>query len=200
MLAIVVQAVVRIGARALRSRASLAVAAAAFVAIFFFGVPFPLIVLGAGLVGWVAGRRGSEAFRTGGGHGAGRAGARRRRFGPRRRRPGPRARRSRRSGPPRSALVLWLAPVAALLLLLGPDQVFTRLAVFFSQMAVVTFGGAYAVLAYVAQAAAETYGWLTPGEMLDGLGMAETTPGPLIMVVQFVGFLAAFRDPGGLDP
>ena len=86
------------------------------------------------------------------------------------------------------------------MLLLGPDQVFARLAVFFSQMAVVTFGGAYAVLAYVAQAAVETYGWVTPGEMLDGLGMAETTPGPLIMVVQFVGFLAAFRDPGGLDP
>ena len=97
-------------------------------------------------------------------------------------------------------LVLWLAPVAVLLLLLGPDQVFTRLALFFSQMAIVTFGGAYAVLAYVAQAAAETYMWVTPGEMLDGLGMAETTPGPLIMVVQFVGFLAAFRDPGSLDP
>ena len=97
-------------------------------------------------------------------------------------------------------LVLWLAPVAFLLLLLGPDQVFTRLALFFSQMAIVTFGGAYAVLAYVAQAAAETYMWVTPGEMLDGLGMAETTPGPLIMVVQFVGFLAAFRDPGSLDP
>jgi len=95
---------------------------------------------------------------------------------------------------------LWLLPVAALLLLLGPDNVFGQIAVFFSKMAVVTFGGAYAVLAYVAQAAVETYGWLKPGEMLDGLGLAETTPGPLIMVTQFVGFLGAFRAPGALDP
>ncbi|ALJ16722.1 chromate transporter (plasmid) [Sphingopyxis macrogoltabida] len=97
-------------------------------------------------------------------------------------------------------LVLWLAPVAALLLALGADDVFSRIATFFSQMAVVTFGGAYAVLAYVAQEAVETYGWLQPGEMLDGLGMAETTPGPLIMVTQFVGFLAAFREATGLPP
>src|SRR3546814_7294051 len=82
----------------------------------------------------------------------------------------------------------------------GPDDVFSRIATFFSQMAVVTFGGAYAVLAYVAQEAVETYGWLQPGEMLDGLGMAETTPGPLIMVTQFVGFLAAFREATGLPP
>ena len=97
-------------------------------------------------------------------------------------------------------LVLWLGPVLALLLTVGPDDVFSHIAVFFSKMAVVTFGGAYAVLAYVAQAAVETYGWLRPGEMLDGLGMAETTPGPLIMVVQFVGFMGAFRDPGSLPP
>jgi chromate transporter len=96
--------------------------------------------------------------------------------------------------------VLWLGPVAALLLALGPDDVFSHIAVFFSKMAMVTFGGAYAVLAYVAQQAVETYGWLQPGEMLDGLGLAETTPGPLIMVTQFVGFLGAFRDPGGLNP
>jgi chromate transporter len=97
-------------------------------------------------------------------------------------------------------LLLWLVPVALLLLLLGPDDVFSRIALFFSQMAVVTFGGAYAVLAYVAQQAVENYRWLAPGEMLDGLGMAETTPGPLIMVLQFVGFMAAFRDPNGLPP
>jgi len=90
--------------------------------------------------------------------------------------------------------------VAALLLALGPDHVFSRIAVFFSQMAVVTFGGAYAVLAYVAQEAVQTYHWLAPGEMLDGLAMAETTPGPLIMVTQFVGFMGAYRQPGGLDP
>ncbi len=97
-------------------------------------------------------------------------------------------------------LALWLVPVAALFLLAGPDNVFTQIGIFFSKMAVVTFGGAYAVLAYVAQQAVEQYHWLQPGEMLDGLGMAETTPGPLIMVVQFVGFLGAYRAAGALDP
>ena len=97
-------------------------------------------------------------------------------------------------------LALWLIPVIALLVTLGSGNVFSQIAVFFSKMAMVTFGGAYAVLAYVAQQAVENYGWLKPGEMLDGLGMAETTPGPLIMVLQFVGFMAAFRDPGSLSP
>lgn len=200
VLAIVAQAVLRIGSRALRNRAMLGIAAAAFVAIFFFGLPFLLIVLVAGLIGYVGGRMGSRVFQPGGGHGGGGA-------------QGLADHDSalgvdvpdhaKGSGALRVALVflaIWLAPVALLVVALGPDQVFARLAIFFSQMAVVTFGGAYAVLAYVAQAAAETYHWLTPGEMLDGLGMAETTPGPLIMVVQFVGFLAAFRQPGPLDP
>src|SRR5204863_7945884 len=97
-------------------------------------------------------------------------------------------------------LVLWLVPVIAILLTLGSANTFSEIAVFFSKMAMVTFGGAYAVLAYVAQQAVENYGWLRPGEMLDGLRMAETTPGPLIMVLQFVGFMAAFRDPGTLPP
>jgi chromate transporter len=97
-------------------------------------------------------------------------------------------------------LILWLSPTAALLTTYGRGNVFTEIAVFFSKTAMVTFGGAYAVLAYVAQQAVERYGWLQPGEMLDGLGMAETTPGPLIMVTQFVGFLAAFRAPGSLPP
>lgn len=97
-------------------------------------------------------------------------------------------------------LALWLLPVAALSVVLGPDDVFSRIATFFSTMATVTFGGAYAVLAYVAQRAVDNYGWLKPQEMLDGLGMAETTPGPLIMVLQFVGFLGAYRDPGALSP
>ncbi|HEX8418114.1 MAG TPA: chromate transporter, partial [Methylobacterium sp.] len=97
-------------------------------------------------------------------------------------------------------LALWLIPVAGILAFLGSDHVFGQIALFFSKMAMVTFGGAYAVLAYVAQQAVETYGWLKPGEMLDGLGMAETTPGPLIMVLQFVGFMAAFREPGALSP
>ncbi|WP_340054774.1 chromate transporter, partial [Pseudomonas sp. JAI120] len=97
-------------------------------------------------------------------------------------------------------LALWLAPVAALLLIAGQGSVFTQIATFFSTMAVVTFGGAYAVLAYVAQQAVENYHWLQPKEMLDGLGMAETTPGPLIMVLQFVGFMGAYRHPGMLSP
>jgi chromate transporter len=97
-------------------------------------------------------------------------------------------------------LLLWLAPVAALVGFAGPGNVFSRIALFFSEMAVVTFGGAYAVLAYVAQQAVQSYHWLTPREMLDGLGMAETTPGPLIMVTQFVGFLGAYRQAGGLNP
>jgi chromate transporter len=98
------------------------------------------------------------------------------------------------------ALLLWLVPVVLLFAVLGATNVFTQEAVLFSKSAVVTFGGAYAVLAYIAQQAVDTYGWLRPGEMLTGLGMAETTPGPLIMVVQFVGFMAAFRHPDGLDP
>jgi chromate transporter len=97
-------------------------------------------------------------------------------------------------------LLIWLLPVLALLLAFGPDHVLTRQATFFSRVAVVTFGGAYAVLAYVAQRAVDVFGWLTPGEMLDGLGLAETTPGPLIMVVQFVGFLGAFRNAGAMEP
>jgi chromate transporter len=97
-------------------------------------------------------------------------------------------------------LLAWLAPVLALLAALGPDNVYSRIAVFFSQMAVVTFGGAYAVLAYVAQEAVGTFGWVRPEEMIDGLGMAESTPGPLIMVTQFVGFMAAMRNAGPLEP
>jgi chromate transporter len=96
--------------------------------------------------------------------------------------------------------VLWFTPLVVLALWQGPDNVFTQIGVFFSKAAVVTFGGAYAVLAYIAQEAVSTYGWLQPGEMLDGLGMAETTPGPLIQVVQFVGFMAAYRHGGALSP
>ncbi len=97
-------------------------------------------------------------------------------------------------------LLVWSAPFALILWFQGAGGVYFQLASFFSKAAVVTFGGAYAVLAYAAQMAVDTFGWLQPQEMLDGLGMAETTPGPLIMVLQFVGFLAAFRNPGGLDP
>jgi chromate transporter len=198
VLAIVLEAVRRIGRRALRGRVMTGLAAAAFAAIFLLDVPFPLIVAAAALIGYLGGRAGHPDFRPGGGHGAGAA-----------------------SGPfllgddalpqERAALrdtlatlvvwaALWLAPVAALLLALGPDDVYARVGVFFSKMALVTFGGAYAVLAYVAQQAVEQFGWLSAGEMLDGLGLAETTPGPLIMVTQFVGFLAAYRTPGALPP
>jgi chromate transporter len=188
VLAIVLQALMRIARRALTDRPRRMIAIAAFAAIFLFGIPFPLIILGAGLAGWMIGR-GGEAGRGAALPVGPDPGAATRRVGP-----------LRGYGAPLAMAVLWLAPVAGLVLALGPDNVFARLAIFFSQMAVVTFGGAYAVLAYVAQEAVQHYGWLNPGEMLDGLGMAETTPGPLIMVVQFVGFVAAFRNPGGLDP
>ncbi len=200
VLAIVLQAVIRIGGRALRTVEAKLLAGVAFVLIFFLAVPFPLIVLGAGLIGFVAGRSGSAAFR-GGGHGGGSGGV-------------ADAETLLGEGLPDHArprwqgvvfdvslwLALWLVPIAALLITLGPDHVFSQIAIFFAKMAMVTFGGAYAVLAYVAQQAVEHYGWLRPEEMLDGLGMAETTPGPLIMVLQFVGFLGAYRDPGMLSP
>ncbi|MDY6949513.1 MAG: chromate efflux transporter [Pseudomonadota bacterium] len=202
VLAVVVQAVFRIGSRALKNGPMIGLATAAFVAIFFLHVPFPLIIFAAGIIGYLGGRTGVPAFRIGGGHksGAGKI----------------LEDRDSLLGediPPHAATnlawslktsgalaALWLLPVAGLLLLLGHDSVFSQLGVFFSQMAVVTFGGAYAVLAYVAQEAVEGFGWLRPGEMLDGLGMAETTPGPLIMVTQFVGFLAGYRDPGSMNP
>ncbi len=201
VLAIVLQAVVRIGGRTLTSRPKRAIAALAFVGIFFFSVPFPLIILGAGVAGFVAARAGVPAFLEGGGHGPAKDGLADRDSAlgealPDHARPG--TAHTLRTGAIVAAL--WLGPVALLVLALGPENVFARLATFFSFLAVVTFGGAYAVLAYVAQAAVETHGWLSAAEMLDGLGMAETTPGPLIMVVQFVGFLAAFRDPGALSP
>jgi chromate transporter len=201
VIAIVLQAVVRLGSRALRNKVMLGIAAAAFVAIFLLDVPFPAIIFAAGLIGYGGGRSGVRAFRTGGDDRVSGASVPDRETALGDELP-EHARPNRRWSLKISAilLLLWLGPVAALLLALGPDSVFTRIALFFSQMAVVTFGGAYAVLAYVAQEAVETYRWLAPGEMLDGLAMAETTPGPLIMVTQFVGFMGAYRQPGALDP
>jgi chromate transporter len=200
VLAIVLEAVVRIGKRALKNRVMIGLAAAAFVGIFFLDLPFPVIVFGAGLIGFFGGRAGLSEFAVGGGHGAAKtADAESYLLGdvlPEHARPT--VLRALRTSS--VWLVLWLAPVAVLLLTLGEANVFSQIAMFFSKMAMVTFGGAYAVLAYVAQQAVEHYHWLQPGEMLDGLGMAETTPGPLIMVLQFVGFLAAHRDPGMLSP
>jgi len=194
VLAIVVQAVVRIAGRALKTGPAKLLAAAAFVAIFALHMPFPLIVLASGVIGYLATRAGSGAFRAGSPHGGTAAPEDDHVTDPR-----PPAWR-RTVATAAVWLTLWLAPTALLFALAGPDDVFSRIGAFFSVMAVVTFGGAYAVLAYVAQAAVATYGWLGPGEMLDGLGLAETTPGPLILVLQFVGFLAAFRDPGALAP
>ncbi len=204
VLAIVAQAVLRVGRKALRSRALVTLAVLAFAALFLFAVPFPAVMGAAGLAGFVGARLGWAGFTDAeGGHGN----------------PGgtiaepalldaaygaaPDHARPTVKGALRAGavwLTLWLVPVACVLLAVGADSTFGRIAVFFSQMAVVTFGGAYAVLAYVAQQAVEGYGWLRPGEMLDGLGMAETTPGPLIMVLEFVGFMAAYRDPGALTP
>jgi chromate transporter len=201
VLALVLEALLRISRRALKHRFHWWIAAAAFVAIFVLRVPFPLIVLGAAGLG-LALQRFVAAFvpeNAAAGSGAGASAvvdALLDREIPEHARPS--ALRSIRV----LAIwgMLWATPIAVLFATLGGTHVFTQIAVFFSKMAVVTFGGAYAVLAYVAQQAVETYGWLAPGEMLDGLGMAETTPGPLIQVVQFVGFLAAYRQPGTLTP
>jgi chromate transporter len=202
VLAVVIEASIRIGRRALTHMALIAVAAVAFVAIFIFEVPFPLIVLGAGLAGLVLMRMVPQAFRANAGDAADESGEPavadamiERGEAPHTR---PDARRSAAVG--LCFALLWLLPVLLLRAALGRDAIFAQLAIFFSEMAVVTFGGAYAVLAYVAQQAVAVYGWLTPSQMLDGLGLAETTPGPLILVLEFVGFLAAFRHPGGLPP
>jgi chromate transporter len=202
VLAIVVQAVVRIGKKALANHAMVALAVLAFIGIFFFAVPFPIIVFGAALIGFLGDRLDIEAFRVDSSHGPAKG-----------EKPAlvdsllgdelpehARPTVARALGVSLIWLALWLVPVFALLAYFGSTNVFSQIAMFFSMMAMVTFGGAYAVLAYVAQEAVQHYHWLQPGEMLDGLGMAETTPGPLIMVLQFVGFMAAFRDPGTLPP
>ena len=204
MLAVVLEAVVRVGRRALKSRAMVALAALAFIGIFFFAVPFPVIIAVAAAIGFAGNAAGLEWFRASGGHGpAGKGGE------------GPAAIDEAfareipehvRPSLPRLVkvavigLAVWLGPLVLLLAAVGPENVFTTIAAFNAKMAVVTFGGAYAVLAYMAQQAVENYHWLKPDEMLVGLGFAETTPGPLISVVQFVGFMAAFRDAGTLDP
>jgi chromate transporter len=201
VLAVVVEAVLRIGRRALKSRLLVVLAGVAFVAIFFFEVPFPLVVLGAGIFGFVGARGWPGAFPE-----------------------PPKAKvdgdeptvidqmaaagelAHTRPSVARSARVLvacgavWVLPIVVLVVAFGRDSVLVQEAVFFSKTAMVTFGGAYAVLAYVAQRAVDDFAWLRPGEMLDGLGLAETTPGPLILVLQFVGFLAAHRHPGSLSP
>ncbi|MEO1576774.1 MAG: chromate transporter, partial [Pseudomonadota bacterium] len=199
VLAIVLQAVIKVGRRALASTLAVALAASAFVGIFVLDLPFPLIVLVAGLIGWGVARVDPGLLGIASGESAAaqedaiadRLAAERGASG---------------SGPTRAAILivtwgsLWALPIVALALIFGTDSSYVALATFMSKMAVVTFGGAYAVLAYVAQQAVETYGWLAPDEMLDGLALAETTPGPLVLVLSFVGFLATFRDAVGLSP
>ena len=185
VLGIVLQALLRVAGRALNTPVKRAIALAAFVALFAFALPFPLVVLGAGLIGALiaADRPAWLALKPAG--------------------PVPQfAPRPWRSSAA-AVLVggaLWAAPLLAIWLTLGPDHVLWQIGAFFSKLAVVTFGGAYAVLAYMAQQAVQGFGWLTPGEMADGLGLAETTPGPLIMVTQFVGYLAALRAPAPFTP
>ncbi len=197
VLAIVVEALLRVSKRGLKSGVMRGIAAAAFVAIFFFSVPFPVIVLGAGLIGYIGARLGNPAFAAAG-HGDATRDADSLLGSDLPEHTRPSAARALKAGV--LWLAVWLLPVVAVFAVLGPDSVFSNIALFFSKMAVVTFGGAYAVLAYVAQQAVQTYHWVTPAEMLNGLGMAETTPGPLIMVLQFVGFMAAYRAPGALSP
>jgi chromate transporter len=204
VLAVVVEAVLRIGKRALKNTVMYTIAGGAFISIFFLAVPFPIVILAAAAIGLA----GNKLMLPNFGNNTDRD--------------------SDIENHSASALVdsgiesdsfthikpsiissmqiltiwltIWLGPLVILFVTLGPTNIFVQEGLFFSKMAVVTFGGAYAVLAYVAQQAVENYGWLAPGEMLDGLGMAETTPGPLIMIVQFVGFMGAYRNPGILDP
>ncbi len=184
VLAVVFEAVVRLRRRALTNKLSVLTAAMAFMAIFVFAVPFPFIVAGAALAGFLFQRTRISAS-------------------PAEEFDDARAKRPSLVSTGRTALIwlmIWWLPLIALVAMLGRDHVFVQEGFFFSKSASVTFGGAYAVLSYVAQQAVDAYQWLGPGEMLDGLGMAETTPGPLIQVVQFVGFMGAYRNAGGIDP
>lgn len=177
VMAVVLAALVRIGRRTLKLPVHWVIAAASFVAMFLFDAPFPLIIVVAALAGYLSDRSPAKSD------------------GANRRLPS----LGVAVGTAALWLVIWLGPVVLLVVVFGRESVFVTEAIFFSKTAVVTFGGAYAVLAYIAQQAVDVYQWLAPGEMLDGLGMAETTPGPLIQVVQFVGFMGGYRNPGALS-
>jgi chromate transporter len=186
VLVIVVEAIIRVGKRGLKTKLLVALAAAAFVGIFFLSLPFPLLVIGAGLTGYGVARAapGLLGLKPVDGSAA-----------------PPRPGRWRDAGVTGAIwLAIWWAPVALAALTLGPGHILVTLGVFFSKLAVVSFGGAYALLAYMAQQVVETHGWLQPGEMVDALGLAETTPGPLILVTQFVSFLAAWRSAAPFNP
>lgn len=194
---LVASAVIRIGSKALRNGVMVGIAAGAFVAIFFVHVPFPFIIIAAGLVGLLGGGIRPGVFALPEAHGD-TAGAAIKDEGP--------AASHTQTTTARSlrvlvlGLAIWIIPLIAVSLAPGTPQVIGQEALFFSQAAMVTFGGAYAVLAYINQAAVQQFGWLLPGQMVTGLGLAESTPGPLIMVTEFVGFIGAYRNPGGLDP
>lgn len=189
VVAVVAQALVRIGGRALRTRLLKVVAVTALLAMALFGVAFPVVVVAALVLGWLVGRRRPETLAVSG--------------------PddsdvdhlSPLARR-RVWGAAAGAVVLWLLPVVLLLVGPGPDNVLTQQAWLFSKVAVVSFGGAYAALAYVSQQAVASYGWISSSDMVAGLGLAETTPGPLVLVLPFVGFVGAYGAAGdlGLSP
>ncbi|WP_425615017.1 chromate efflux transporter [Anatilimnocola sp. NA78] len=202
ILAVVLQAVVRIGSRVLKTRAMLLISVAAFLAIFFLHVPFPLVILVAGAVGLIGHRLAPTWFPTMQPHG---------KKGAVSDADDLRIENGEQVDPTALAvratwsrtllvaslwLAIWWLPIGLVALLFGRESVFAVQGVFFSKAALVTFGGAYSVLTYIAQEAVHRYGWLKPAEMLDGLGLAETTPGPLIMVVQFVAFLGAYNNPG----
>jgi chromate transporter len=180
VLVIVVEALIRIGKRALKSGTLLALALAAFVGIFFLALPFPLIVGAAALIGYLVARQSPKQLGL----------AETMEDVP----PPAKGRWRQFTAASAIGLIVWWAPVALAAVILGPHHVLVSIGIFFSKLAVVSFGGAYALLAYMAQQAVDTYGWMTAPEMVDGLGLAETTPGPLILVTQFVGFLAAFRN------
>jgi len=186
VLVIVVEAIIRIGRRGLKSWLLVGLAAAAFVAIFFFGLPFPLIVIGAGLIGYLVAQSSPQQLGLKNEVDAAET-------------PASWSWRTL-AGTIATWLAIWWAPVALAALLLGPQHTLVSLGVFFSKLAVVSFGGAYALLAYMAQEVVDARGWLQLSEMVDGLGLAETTPGPLILVTQFVGFLAAHRASAPFDP
>lgn len=203
VIAIVAAAVIRIGRRALKHSVSIAIALAAFAALFVFGAPFPAIVVGAGVIGLIGTRLWPAAFGRSEAPGLTARGEREPESVIGDEAPSPDHARPTVRGTLTvltACLAAWWIPLAAVIAWRGPDDVLGQMAIFFSKAAMVTFGGAYAVLAYIAQAAVQHYGWVTTPDMLVGLGLAESTPGPLILVTEFVGFLGAFRHPGGLDP
>ncbi len=196
VVALVAAAMIRVGSRALKNPLLVGIAAAAFIAIFFLQVPFPLIVAAAAVSGLIGSRLAPAAF-TPPDHGdpeesslLGDS------VGP----DSPTRTASRTLRVLAIGLIVWWAPLLVVIALRGAEDTVSKQALFFSQAAVVTFGGAYAVLSYINQAAVQHFGWLEPGQMVTGLGLAESTPGPLIMVTEFVGFLGAYRFPGGRDP